>query len=39
MYKQGMGYIRIAKALNEKQILPPGVYKRIARVKLSKSEC
>ena len=29
MYKQGMGYIRIAKALNEKQILPPGVYKEL----------
>lgn len=27
MYKQGMGYIRIAKALNEKKIPPPGVYK------------
>lgn len=27
MYKQGMGYMRIAKALNEKQIPPPGVYK------------
>lgn len=27
MYKRGMGYIRIAKALNEKQIPPPGVYK------------
>ncbi|MCI8403280.1 MAG: recombinase family protein [Clostridia bacterium] len=27
MYKQGMGYMRIAKTLNEKQILPPAVYK------------
>lgn len=27
MYKKGMGYMRIAKALNEKQIPPPGVYK------------
>lgn len=27
MYKQGMGYMRIAKALNEKQIPPPAVYK------------
>ncbi|MDD6763027.1 MAG: recombinase family protein [Clostridiales bacterium] len=27
MYKSGMGYIRIAKALNEKQIPPPVVYK------------
>ncbi len=27
MYKSGMGYIRIAKALNEKKIPPPGVYK------------
>ena len=27
MYKQGMGYMRIAKALNEKQIPPPCVYK------------
>ena len=29
MYKQGMGYMRIAKALNEKQIPPPGVYKEL----------
>lgn len=27
MYKQGMGYMRIAKTLNEKQIPPPAVYK------------
>jgi len=27
MYKSGMGYIRIAKELNEQQIPPPGVYK------------
>ena len=27
MYKQGMGYIRIAKILNQKQVPPPGVYK------------
>lgn len=27
MYRQGMGYIRIAKVLNEKQIPPPCVYK------------
>ena len=27
MYKQGMGYIRIAKCLNEKKIPPPAVYK------------
>lgn len=27
MYKQGMGYMRIAKMLNEKQIPPPAVYK------------
>ena len=27
MYKSGMGYIRIAKTLNERQIPPPGVYK------------
>lgn len=27
MYKSGMGYMRIAKTLNEKQIPPPGVYK------------
>ena len=27
MYKQGMGYIRIAKALNEKKIPSPAVYK------------
>ena len=27
MYKSGMGYIRIAKILNEKQIPTPGVYK------------
>ena len=27
MYKSGMGYMRIAKALNEQQIPPPGVYK------------
>lgn len=29
MYKKGMGYIRIAKALNDKQILPPGIYKQM----------
>lgn len=29
MYKSGMGYIRIAKALNEKQIPPPSVYKKM----------
>ena len=29
MYKTGMGYIRIAKALNEKQIPPPGIYKQM----------
>ena len=27
MYKSGMGYMRIAQALNEKQIPPPGIYK------------
>ena len=27
MYKSGMGYIRIAKSLNDKSIPPPGVYK------------
>lgn len=27
MYKSGMGYMRIAKTLNEKQIPPPAVYK------------
>ncbi len=27
MYRSGMGYMRIAKALNEKKIPPPGVYK------------
>ena len=27
MYKSGMGYMRIAKALNERQIPPPGIYK------------
>ncbi len=27
MYKQGMGYMRIAKTLNEQQIPPPAVYK------------
>lgn len=27
MYKSGMGYIRIARALNEKKIPPPAVYK------------
>ncbi|MCI9086123.1 MAG: recombinase family protein [Clostridia bacterium] len=27
MYKQGMGYMRIAKTLNKKQIPPPAVYK------------
>jgi DNA invertase Pin-like site-specific DNA recombinase len=27
MYRSGMGYVRIAKALNAKRIPPPGVYK------------
>lgn len=27
MYKSGMGYIRIAKALNAQKIPPPGIYK------------
>lgn len=33
MYKSGMGYIRIAKALNEKKIPPPGVYKAMQGLK------
>lgn len=27
MYKSGMGYVRIAKVLNERQIPPPAVYR------------
>lgn len=33
MYKSGMGYIRIAKRLNEQQIPPPGVYKEMQGLK------
>lgn len=29
MYKSGMGYIRIAKTLNDRQIPPPGIYKQM----------